>query len=72
MNVKDAVLLRTSVRQFLKNPVPNSLLKQLLQDASRSPSGGNLQPWKLFVINNDAMKKFLEFQKEWKQPEMPA
>jgi nitroreductase len=72
MNVKDAVLSRTSVRQFLKKPVHNSLLKQLLEDASRAPSGGNLQPWKIFVLNNDSMKKFLAFQKQWMQPETPA
>jgi nitroreductase len=71
MNVTDAVNSRKSTREFLKKPVPNKLISQLLQKASRSPSGGNLQPWKVYVINNDSMDKFLEFQNRWTEPEVP-
>ena len=49
----------------------NALIKQLLIKASRSPSGGNLQPWKIYVINDLSMKNFLEFQKNWNKPETP-
>lgn len=72
MNVTDAVLSRSSIRSFLKNPVSDELLKDLLEKSSRAASGGNLQPWKIFVINNFAMKNFLEFQKNWTDPETPA
>ena len=63
MKVSEAVLARTSIRSFLNNPVSDELLKNLLKQSSRAASGGNLQPWKIFVINNSAMKNFLEFQK---------
>jgi nitroreductase len=69
MNVTDAVNSRASTRSFKNIPVKNSLIKELLQKASRAPSGGNLQPWKIFVINNESMTKFLEFQENWSQPE---
>jgi len=72
MNVSEAVASRNSVRAFLKKQVDNKLLKQLLTLSSRSPSGGNIQPWKIFVINNSSMKEFLEFQKNWTKPDMPA
>ena len=72
MKVSEAILLRKSVRQFLKDPVPNSLLRSLLEQASRSPSGGNLQPWHIYVINEASMKDFLSFQESWKEPEVPA
>jgi nitroreductase len=72
MNVTDAVLSRSSIRSFLNNPVSDELLKDLLEKSSRAASGGNLQPWKIFVINNSAMKNFLEFQKNWTDPETPA
>jgi len=72
MKVSEAILLRKSVRQFLKDPVPNSLLRSLLEQASRSPSGGNLQPWHIYVINETSMKDFLSFQDSWKEPEVPA
>ena len=72
MNVTDAVLSRSSIRSFLNNPVSDELLRDLLEKSSRAASGGNLQPWKIFVINNSAMKNFLEFQKNWTDPETPA
>ena len=72
MNVTSAVEKRSSVRAFLNNPIPNELIKELLTKSSRSASGGNVQPWKIFVINNSAMNDFLEFQRNWTKPETPA
>ena len=70
MKVTDAVLSRKSIRAFTDKPIPNSLIKEILLKASRSPSGGNLQPWKIFVINNSTMNDFLEFQNNWTEPEV--
>ncbi len=72
MNVTDAVDSRKSIRAFLDKAVPNELILKLLKKASRSPSGGNLQPWRVFVINNQSMTDFLEFQEKWNKPEAPA
>ena len=72
MNVSEAVLSRSSIRAFINSPVESALIKELLVKSSRSASGGNLQPWKIFVINNNSMKKFLAFQKKWSEPETPA
>ncbi len=72
MKVSEAVIKRSSIRSFLDTPVSNDVLKELLQKSSRSPSGGNLQPWKIFVINESAMNDFLLFQEKWNEPETPA
>jgi nitroreductase len=72
MNVSDAVLARKSIRAFTKQSVANELVKELLVKSSRAASGGNLQPWKIFVINNKSMTDFLNFQKNWTTPEIPA
>jgi nitroreductase len=69
MKVSDAVLARRSIRAFTSQPINNKVIKNLLALAARSPSGGNLQPWKIYVINNQSMKKFIEFQARWDQPE---
>lgn len=50
MNVTEAVRTRKSVRAFLSTPVPESTLRQILTDAARAPSGGNVQPWKTYVL----------------------
>ena len=72
MNVSDAVQSRSSIRAFLSNPVSNELLKALLQKSARSPSGGNLQPWKIYALNKNAIAHFLEFQAGWSEPETAA
>ena len=72
MKISEAVESRSSIRSFLPTAVDNSLLKKLLIKASRSPSGGNLQPWKIFVLNNQSMQDFLIYQQEWSGEETPA
>ena len=72
MNVSDAVLSRSSIRAFTDIKVANSIIEEILIKSSRSPSGGNLQPWKIYIINNSTMDKFLEFQKQWTEPETSA
>ncbi len=55
MNVIDAVRERRSVRKFTPRPVPDDVLRGLVEDAARAPSGGNLQPWRIYVVNGESM-----------------
>lgn len=61
MNVSDAVSKRKTVRAFLDTSVSDEVLVELLTKASRAPSGGNVQPWKVYVIGSETMPDFLEF-----------
>ncbi|MDA9762930.1 nitroreductase [Gammaproteobacteria bacterium] len=72
MKVSEAVLSRRSIRAFTSEPLDNEIIKDLLALAARSPSGGNLQPWKIYVVNDQSMKKFIDFQARWDQPETPG
>jgi nitroreductase len=49
-----AITSRRSVRAFLPTPVPREQLEAILAVASRSPSGTNLQPWKVHVVTGEA------------------
>ena len=62
---------RKSIRSFADKPVSNDIIKEILQKSSRAPSGGNLQPWKIYIVNEKSMRDFLEFQKNWKGKEEP-
>ncbi|MDC3263423.1 nitroreductase [Pelagibacterales bacterium] len=62
---------RKSIRSFADKPVSNDIIKEMLQKSSRAPSGGNLQPWKIYIVNEKSMKDFLQFQKNWKGKEEP-
>lgn len=72
MKVSDAVLNRRSIRAFKSDPIENNVLRELLEKSARSATGGNLQPWKIKVLNGQRMKDFLAFQDAWTKPETPA
>jgi nitroreductase len=61
MNVTEAVNRRKSVRAFLPDPVSNETIEELLTMAARAPSGGNVQPWRIYVVNGESMIRFREF-----------
>ena len=50
MQVSEAILSRFTCRAFLPTPVPRQDIETILNRASRSPSGGNLQPWRVWVL----------------------
>ncbi len=51
MDVADAVERRYSVRAFKPTPVPRETIETLLARAAQAPSGGNLQPWHVHVVD---------------------
>ncbi len=59
-SVSEAVRSRKSVRAFLNKPVPDAVLREVLETASRAPSGGNLQPWFVHVVSSVALTKLKE------------
>ena len=50
VSVSEAIDRRMSVRAFLPDPVSLETVREILDVARRSPSGGNLQPWNLDVL----------------------
>lgn len=60
MKVSEAVDRRMSARAFLDEPVPREVIARVLERAARAPSGGNLQPWLITVLEGDAMARFRE------------
>jgi nitroreductase len=58
MSVSEAVASRRSVRGFLDKPVDPALVREILTKAARAPSGGNLQPWHIYVVAGDKLADF--------------
>lgn len=50
MNVTEAVARRMSVRAFRPDPVPGETVREILELAAKAPSGGNLQPWRVYAL----------------------
>lgn len=60
MNVSEALKSRITCRVFLDKPVSESLLREVLEGAKWSPSGGNLQPWHVYALAGEKRKEFLD------------
>ncbi|MEM0984903.1 MAG: nitroreductase [Pseudomonadota bacterium] len=54
MSVTDAVRARKSIRAFTDTLINGSEIRTWLEAAQRSPSGGNVQPWRVIALAGDA------------------
>lgn len=59
-SVAQAIETRFSCRAFLDKPVDNDTIRQILQTASRAPSGSNTQPWMVYVLQGKARDTLVE------------
>ncbi|HSC17513.1 MAG TPA: nitroreductase family protein [Rhizomicrobium sp.] len=75
MEVGEAIATRRAVRAFRADPVPLETLEQILSLAARAPSGGNLQPWKVYVLlgqpRDELVRRVAEARKEHPFGETP-
>jgi nitroreductase len=55
LDVYEAVDSRRAVRAFSDEPVPRDVLERVLAAATRAPSSGNLQPWRVFVVSGEPL-----------------
>jgi nitroreductase len=55
--VDAAITTRRSIRAFLPTPVPEATVREILEVASRAPSGTNTQPWKVHVLMGAARER---------------
>lgn len=60
MTVKEALNQRFSCRVFLDTPVEQKLLDDIFQDAFRTPSWANSQPWDVYVAGKEQMKAIVQ------------
>ena len=54
MNVSEAVQARRTIRAFLAEPVPEAIIREVLELARYAPSNSNTQPWRIDVVSGDA------------------
>ncbi len=59
MNVEQALQARRSVRAFLPTPLPAILVQNLLQQAARAASGGNVQPWRVVALTGEPLAQVI-------------
>src|SRR5512136_2370875 len=50
MDIIESLEKRQSIRAFKPDPVPPTILRELMERSLRAPSWGNTQPWDFFVV----------------------
>lgn len=59
MDVLEAIRSRRSIRRFEPRPVPDELIKEVLEAGIWAPSGMNNQPWRFVVIKDPRVREEL-------------
>ena len=60
MEIREAVKGRRSIRKYKTDEIPENIIREIIEDARWAPSGGNTQPWELYVVTGEALRKFKE------------
>ena len=58
MDVSEAIARRISIRAFTPQPVAGETVADILVRAAQSPSGGNLQPWRVYALAGEPLAEF--------------
>ncbi|MEO0136906.1 MAG: nitroreductase family protein [candidate division WOR-3 bacterium] len=57
MEFYEVIKKRRSVRKYKSDPLPDEVLKRILEAGRIAPSAKNIQPWKFVVIKDSETKK---------------
>ncbi|OBR76136.1 nitroreductase [Xanthomonas arboricola] len=57
LSFTEATRVRRSIRGFLDEPVPDRVIREVLEDAQHAPSNCNTQPWNTHIVRGDKLKQ---------------
>src|ERR1041385_2782523 len=55
----EAMRTTRAVRRLRSDPIPDAVLRRVLESATFAPSGGNRQAWRIIVVREPALKHVL-------------
>ena len=56
MELYEAMKTLRAVRRLRPDPIPDDVLRRVLEAATWAPSGGNVQPWRIVVVTDHEKK----------------
>ena len=77
MDLHQFLRSRRSIRRFKPDPVPDSVIKNILATATFAPSAHNRQPWRFCVVTDLSVKQKLadamaiEFERDLEKDQLP-
>ncbi len=60
MEIREVIKGRRSIRKYKADEISEGVIREIIEDARWAPSGGNTQPWELYVVTGESLKKFKE------------
>ena len=57
MEFQQLAFERRSIRGYRQEPVPKSLLDEIIEVAAQTPSSMNTQPWHVHVVTGDVLDR---------------
>ncbi|HAL49002.1 MAG: nitroreductase family protein [SAR202 cluster bacterium] len=57
MPLGEAIFSQRAIRRLKPDPIPESDLRDILEAATRAPSGGNSQPWHFVVVRDAGLRE---------------
>ena len=63
----EAIYTQRAIRRFKPDPVPDDLVRRLIESATKAPSGSNQQPWSFIIIrDSDTRRRISEYyRRSW-------
>jgi len=58
--VDQVIFARKSIRAFLDTSIEQDVILEILDIAARAPSGSNVQPWKVYILQGDTKDRLSE------------
>jgi len=67
MDVFEALYTTRAMRRVSEDPIPEDILKQMVDAGIRAPSGSNRQGWKFIVVTDQEIKNQLgdSYREAW-------
>src|SRR5215469_2199949 len=68
MGIYEAMKTLKAVRKLRPDPIPDQVLRRVLEAATWAPTGGNRQPWRIVLVKDHAKKHRLGelYARSWK------
>jgi len=75
MEIGEAISTRKSIRAFKPDPIPQKILREILQQAQKAPSWTNIQPWEFAIATGlplrEIRQNYLELIGKELTPDLP-
>ena len=66
----EAMYTQRALRYIRPDPIPDELVRKILEAGTRAPSGGNQQRWRFIVIRDSETKRWI--QERYRNTRVPA